>query len=80
MAFCENCGTQLSDAAKFCRSCGKTAGTGGASPVSTPSKRRGPNTKLNGGARTTFLRCSDLYRIGRPRCLENPRPIGRNTH
>jgi hypothetical protein len=46
MAYCENCGTQLSDTAKFCRSCGKTAGTEAASPVSTPSKRRGPNTKL----------------------------------
>jgi zinc-ribbon domain len=46
MAFCENCGTQLSDAAKFCRSCGKDTGTEAASPVSTPSKSRGPNTKL----------------------------------
>lgn len=46
MAFCEDCGKQLSDAAKFCRSCGKATGTEGASPSSTPSKRQGPNTKL----------------------------------
>ncbi len=28
MAFCINCGTRISDKAKFCRSCGKAQGTG----------------------------------------------------
>ena len=38
MAFCENCGTQLSDTAKFCSSCGKPAGAGTSSAASTPSQ------------------------------------------
>ena len=36
MAFCENCGTQLSDGAKFCGSCGQATGAKPASPSPTP--------------------------------------------
>lgn len=45
MAFCENCGTQLSDAAKFCGSCGKAAGAEVASTPSTSPKRSGATMK-----------------------------------
>jgi hypothetical protein len=50
MAYCENCGTQLSDTAKFCSSCGKAVGSGVASPPTVPSKRSDPATKLILGA------------------------------
>jgi zinc-ribbon domain len=43
--FCENCGTQLSDTARFCGSCGKAVGSGIASPASASSKRGNPITK-----------------------------------
>ena len=46
MAFCENCGTQISGAAKFCGSCGKLSGTVAASTFPTPSKRSNPIMKL----------------------------------
>ena len=46
MAFCENCGTQISDAAKFCGSCGKAVGAGAALRLSTPSKRSNAILKL----------------------------------
>ncbi len=51
MAFCENCGTQLSDAAKFCSSCGKAAGATAASTTSPISKASNPNMNwiLGGG-------------------------------
>lgn len=45
MTFCENCGTQLSDTAKFCTSCGKAVGSGLASPSPAPSNRSTPITK-----------------------------------
>jgi hypothetical protein len=45
MAFCENCGTQLSDTAKFCRSCGSATAGGGASSPATPSRHGNPITK-----------------------------------
>lgn len=49
MTFCENCGTQLSDTAKFCTSCGKAVGSGLASPspATSPatSNRSTPITK-----------------------------------
>ncbi len=38
VAFCENCGAQLSDAAKFCSSCGKPARAGAATTPSNPSR------------------------------------------
>src|SRR5450631_3230229 len=50
MAYCENCGTQLSDTAKFCSSCGKAVGSGVASPPTVPSKRSDPATKVILGA------------------------------
>ena len=46
MAFCENCGTQLSDAARFCSSCGKAVAAGVASPPPVASKRSDSTTKL----------------------------------
>src|SRR5579863_2402084 len=46
MAFCENCGTQLSDTAKFCRSCGKAVGSGIASPPPVVANTSKPATKL----------------------------------
>jgi hypothetical protein len=42
MAFCEYCGTQLSDTAKFCRSCGKAAGAEVASSPLAASKQSRP--------------------------------------
>ena len=51
MAFCENCGTQLSNGAKFCSSCGKPAGAGASSTASTPSQTSNATMKwiLAGG-------------------------------
>jgi hypothetical protein len=46
MAFCENCGIQLSDAAKFCGSCGKPILPGVAALPSTPPERRGTRSRL----------------------------------
>jgi zinc-ribbon domain len=48
--FCENCGANLSDTAKFCSSCGKAVGAGVASPPPVASKRSEPATKLILGA------------------------------
>jgi len=48
--FCENCGANLSDTAKFCSSCGKAVGAGVASPPPVASKRSDPATKLILGA------------------------------
>ncbi len=50
MAYCENCGTQLSDTAKFCSSCGKAVGSALASPLPSPRKRSDPATKMILGA------------------------------
>ncbi len=50
MAYCENCGTQLSDAAKFCGSCGKAVGSGLASASPVKSKKSFPATKVIFGA------------------------------
>ena len=56
MAFCENCGTQLSDAAKFCSSCGKPAGAGTSPTPSTPSQTGNPNMKwILGGVLLALL-------------------------
>jgi hypothetical protein len=48
--FCENCGTQFSDAARFCSACGKAVGAGVASASPVASKRSAPATKLILGA------------------------------
>ena len=48
--FCETCGRQLSDTAKFCGSCGKAVGSGLASPPPVASKRSDPATKVILGA------------------------------
>jgi len=39
MSFCDQCGTQLSAAAKFCAACGKAVGDAGAAPVTAPAPR-----------------------------------------
>jgi zinc-ribbon domain len=39
MAFCEICGTQLSDTARFCSACGKPVGADDASAPPVPAKR-----------------------------------------
>jgi zinc-ribbon domain len=46
MAFCENCGTKLSDTARFCSSCGKAVGATVALPPPVLSKRSDPAAKL----------------------------------
>ena len=50
MAYCENCGTQLSDTAKFCSSCGNAVGSELASASPVKSKRSDPATKVILGA------------------------------
>src|SRR5579863_8240409 len=45
MAFCEECGTQLSDTARFCSACGKAVGAVVGSP-SVPSRRSPRATRL----------------------------------
>jgi hypothetical protein len=50
MAFCENCGTQLSDTARFCSSCGKGVAVGSASPPPGPSQSSASATKWILGA------------------------------
>jgi hypothetical protein len=50
MAYCENCGIQLPDTAKFCGSCGKGVGSGLAAASPVASKRSDPATKLIFGA------------------------------
>jgi hypothetical protein len=39
MPFCDQCGTQLSAAAKFCGNCGRAVGDTGAAPVIAPAPR-----------------------------------------
>ena len=49
MAFCENCGTQLSASAKFCASCGTPAGQSAAPPmVASPMKSSGLSKTILG--------------------------------
>jgi hypothetical protein len=50
MAFCENCGMQLSESAKFCGACGKPAGPAGTPAAATPPKKSRPLKKILFGA------------------------------
>lgn len=47
--FCENCGHQISDTAKFCSACGHPVGTapspGVGAPPTVPAKRESPRLK-----------------------------------
>ncbi|WP_223452486.1 zinc-ribbon domain-containing protein [Faecalibacterium prausnitzii] len=47
--FCENCGHQISDTAKFCSACGHPVGTapspGTVAPPAVPAKRESPRLK-----------------------------------
>ncbi|GHV03057.1 hypothetical protein FACS189485_05220 [Spirochaetia bacterium] len=45
MAFCINCGSQNPDNVKFCTSCGKPLGGGGASPAGQPSASKVGNVR-----------------------------------
>lgn len=48
--FCENCGHQISDTAKFCSACGHPVGTapspGAVAPPAVPAKRESPAESL----------------------------------
>jgi zinc ribbon protein len=50
MAFCENCGTQLSEGAKFCSSCGKATAQAGTPAAATPPKKSTQLKKILFGA------------------------------
>lgn len=45
MAFCEQCGTQLSETAKFCSSCGKPLGALASTQAVAPARKRSPRSK-----------------------------------
>ena len=49
--FCENCGHQISDTAKFCSACGHPVGTapspGAVAPPAVPAKRESPRLKAS---------------------------------
>ena len=51
--FCENCGLQISDTAKFCSACGHPVGTapspGAVAPPAVPAKRESPRLKASSG-------------------------------
>ena len=51
--FCENCGHQISDTAKFCSACGHPVGTapspGAIAPPAVPAKRESPRLKASSG-------------------------------
>ena len=51
--FCENCGHQISDTAKFCSACGHPVGTapspGAEAPPAVPAKRESPRLKASSG-------------------------------
>ena len=51
--FCENCGHQISDTAKFCSACGHPVGTapspGTVAPPAVPAKRESPRLKASSG-------------------------------
>jgi hypothetical protein len=59
MAFCANCGAQLSETAKFCSGCGGAVGTAATTPVNTPAKKSNSLLKilLGVGAILIFLGC-----------------------
>ena len=51
--FCENCGHQISDTAKFCSACGHPVGTapspGAVAPPAVPAKRESSRLKASSG-------------------------------
>lgn len=51
--FCENCGHQISNTAKFCSACGHPVGTapspGTVAPPTIPAKRESPRLKASSG-------------------------------
>jgi len=46
MAFCINCGTQLSEAAKFCSGCGGSVCTAATMPINAPAKKSNSLLKI----------------------------------
>lgn len=64
--FCENCGHQISDTAKFCSACGHPVGTapspGVGAPPTVPAKRESPRLKASSG-NGSISRMSGIRRI-----------------
>ena len=76
--FCENWGAQLSNATKFCASCGKDAGTQPTVAPLTSSKRSSPTTKwiLGGVGLLAILSAGALFYSSR-RVSKNAKNITR---
>ena len=73
--FCENCGHQISDTAKFCSACGHPVGTtpspGAVAPPAVPAKRESPRLKASSG-NGSITRMSGIRR--KPWLLRMPIP------
>ena len=73
--FCENCGHQISDTAKFCSACGHPVGTapspGVGAPPTVPAKRESPRLKASSG-NGSISRMSGIRR--KPWLLRMPIP------
>ena len=73
--FCENCGHQISDTAKFCSACGHPVGTasspGVGAPPTVPAKRESPRLKASSG-NGSISRMSGIRR--KPWILRMPIP------